>query len=84
LGTALKIDRLGIIEDFEALLDRATRLLRLSILPVEMRHIIMSARLPFHHLDPFDRMLIAQATMEGVPVLTADRAITPYPVQVIW
>lgn len=81
---ALKSDRLGILGDFEALIDRATRLLRLSILAVEMRHVVMSARLPFHHRDPFDRMLIAQASIEGIPILTADEVIAKYPVRVIW
>jgi PIN domain nuclease of toxin-antitoxin system len=60
------------------------RLLRLSILAVEMRHVIMSARIPLHHRDPFDRMLIAQASIEGVPILIADAAIARYPVHVIW
>src|SRR5258708_6247044 len=60
---ALKFDRLD-ITDFEALVARASRSLRLSFLAVEMRHILHSAKLPFHHRDPFDRMLIAQAIME--------------------
>jgi PIN domain nuclease of toxin-antitoxin system len=81
---ALKADRIGIIEDFEALVDRATRLLRLSILTVELRHVILSARLPFHHRDPFDRILIAQASSEGIPILTGDAAMAPYPVRIIW
>jgi PIN domain nuclease of toxin-antitoxin system len=80
---ALKFDRLG-IADFENLVARATWSLRLSFLPVEIRHIVQSAKLPFHHRDPFDRMLIAQAIMEGVPILTADTAIGRYPVPVIW
>src|SRR6202022_446573 len=54
---ALKMDRLGFVEDFDMLLDRATRILRLSIMAVDVRHVIASARLPFHHRDPFDRVL---------------------------
>ena len=81
---SLKWDRMGTIGEFGALVERATRLLRLSILAIEMRHVIMSTRLPFLHRDPFDRMLIAQATMEGIPILTADELIAKYPVRVIW
>ena len=81
---ALKADRIGMIEDLEALLTRATSLLRISILAVELRHAIMSARLPFLHRDPFDRMLIAQANIENIPIITADQAIARYPVRVIW
>jgi PIN domain nuclease of toxin-antitoxin system len=81
---ALKMDRLGVVEDFDMLLDRATRILRLSIMPVEIRHVIASARLPFHHRDPFDRVLIAQALVEGIPILSRDGAFAQYPVRVIW
>jgi PIN domain nuclease of toxin-antitoxin system len=81
---ALKMDRLGLVEDFDMLLDRATRILRLSIMAVDVRHVIASARLPFHHRDPFDRVLIAQALMEGIPILSVDAAFSGYPVRVIW
>ena len=81
---ALKVDRLGILDDFGALIDRAIRDLRVSILAVEMKHVLVAARLPFHHRDPFDRMLLAQATAEGIPILTADRVMAMYPVTVIW
>ncbi|MBX3126835.1 MAG: type II toxin-antitoxin system VapC family toxin [Polyangiaceae bacterium] len=42
------------------------------------------ASLPFHHRDPFDRLLIAQALTEGVPVVTRDPAFQAYPVSTIW
>ena len=81
---ALKMDRLGFIEDFDMLLDRATRILRLSIMAVDVKHVIASARLPFHHRDPFDRVLIAQALMDGIPILSKDAAFSQYPIRVIW
>ena len=40
--------------------------------------------LPRHHRDPFDRMLVAQALEDGVPIITRDDQIRRYPVQVIW
>lgn len=40
--------------------------------------------LPLHHRDPFDRMLIAQALVDGVPIITRDETIARYPVTVIW
>jgi PIN domain nuclease of toxin-antitoxin system len=80
---ALKFDRLG-ITNFEALIARATQRLRLSFLAVDLRHIVHSTRLPFHHRDPFDRMLIAQASLDGIAILTPDAMIARYPVPVIW
>jgi len=42
------------------------------------------ASLPFHHRDPFDRLLIAQALTEGVPIVTRDPAFGAYAVSTIW
>ena len=49
-----------------------------ELLPVRADHCKGYATLPMHHRDPFDRMLIAQAQSEGVPLLTRDRAMTAY------
>ncbi len=40
--------------------------------------------LPWHHKDPFDRMLVAQALEEGIPIVTCDRQIARYQVQILW
>jgi PIN domain nuclease of toxin-antitoxin system len=40
--------------------------------------------LPLHHLDPFDRLLVAQAAVEGLTLVTADRQFEPYRVPVLW
>jgi len=40
--------------------------------------------IPLHHRDPFDRMLVAFALVEGVPLVTCDSAIYNYPIQTIW
>ncbi|MEN8179066.1 MAG: type II toxin-antitoxin system VapC family toxin [Pseudomonadota bacterium] len=47
-------------------------------LPISARHAELAARLPEHHKDPFDRMLIAQAQVEGLTLVTADSAIEAY------
>jgi len=53
------------------------------ILPIELRHALHVAQIPPHHRDPFDRMLVAQALIERMPVLTADRRFTAYGVEVL-
>jgi PIN domain nuclease of toxin-antitoxin system len=40
--------------------------------------------LPRHHRDPFDRMLVAQATVDGIPIVTCDEQIAQYRIQTIW
>jgi PIN domain nuclease of toxin-antitoxin system len=47
-------------------------------LPVELRHALQVASLPRHHRDPFDRLLIAQAQIENLHLLTADRTFASY------
>lgn len=54
------------------------------VLNIEPRHTAGLVGLPHHHKDPFDRLLIAQALVEGVPVVSADAAFDPYPVQRLW
>ncbi|MBC7341822.1 MAG: type II toxin-antitoxin system VapC family toxin [Clostridia bacterium] len=53
-------------------------------LAVEMHHALHVYTLPDYHRDPFDRILIAQAQLEKLPVLTADPQIARYPVEVLW
>ncbi|MCJ7784306.1 MAG: type II toxin-antitoxin system VapC family toxin [Desulfobacterales bacterium] len=53
-------------------------------LPIEMRHALHVSTLPAYHQDPFDRILIAQAQMEDLPVLSADPEIGKYEVTIIW
>ncbi|WP_434046796.1 MULTISPECIES: type II toxin-antitoxin system VapC family toxin [Sorangium] len=53
-------------------------------LPIEQRHALQVAGLPPHHKDPFDRILVAQAQVEGTDLVTADRLMAGYDVRVIW
>jgi PIN domain nuclease of toxin-antitoxin system len=47
-------------------------------------HVLAAAALPLLHRDPFDRVLIAQANIEGLTLVTADRAIRQYEVPIEW
>lgn len=49
-----------------------------------MAHSLYVYSLPMHHKDPFDRLLIAQAVIENMPIITIDPMIAQYNVQVIW
>lgn len=52
-------------------------------LPIEHSHALAVASLPPLHRDPFDRLVIAQATAEGVTILTADPAVARYPAEIL-
>jgi PIN domain nuclease of toxin-antitoxin system len=53
-------------------------------LPIALAHVLAAALMPLHHRDPFDRLLIAQAHVEGVPILTADPEFRRYSIKVLW
>jgi PIN domain nuclease of toxin-antitoxin system len=56
---------------------------RFELLPIALRHTDVVASLPRHHGDPFDRMLVAQAQVDGLTLVTSDREIRRYPVSVL-
>lgn len=56
----------------------------ITALAVEHAHALQVAALPHHHRDPFDRLLVAQAQVEGLTLLTADRALEAYEVEIVW
>jgi PIN domain nuclease of toxin-antitoxin system len=53
-------------------------------LPIETRHAVGVARLPFHHRDPFDRLLVSQALHEGLAIVTSEVIFRRYGVRQIW
>lgn len=55
-----------------------------TILPIEPRHSEQVISLPRLHNDPFDRLLIAQAIIEQMPIVSADMAFDPYPIKRLW
>jgi PIN domain nuclease of toxin-antitoxin system len=65
-------------------MEKALSDLKLSILPVTVEYAERQSTLPPHHKDPFDRLLIAQALVEGISIVSADVAFDPYGVTRIW
>jgi PIN domain nuclease of toxin-antitoxin system len=57
---------------------------RFDLLPIALSHVARVERLPRHHGDPFDRLLIAQALEEELAIVTSDAHFTPYPVKTVW
>ncbi len=55
-----------------------------DLLPITARHADRVAHLPMHHQDPFDRLLVAQAAVDGLTIVSADSALSRYDVDVLW
>lgn len=56
----------------------------LSLLPIDLPHLLAYGALPLHHRDPFDRLLVAQAVTLGVPLVTSDYAFARYEIETLW
>ena len=75
-----KLDAADLLDDFESRISRAG----FNILETTARQVIHSGRLAFHHRDPFDRLLAAQALELGIPIVSRDKIFDHYGVQRIW
>jgi len=74
--------RLTLPEETEPYIREQLTRNRFEVLPIDLMHALRVALLPDHHKDPFDRMLVAQAQVEDLTILTVDSEIARYPVRV--
>jgi PIN domain nuclease of toxin-antitoxin system len=83
---AIKIGskKLTLSDPLDVYLANWTVTYELDLLPIQSPHALAVLALADHHHDPFDRMLIAQAQVEGMTLVTADSKFTPYGVPVLW
>jgi PIN domain nuclease of toxin-antitoxin system len=76
--------QLGRLEVLDADLVAEISASEFAELPIAARHADRAGRLPPHHADPFDRMLVAQAQLEGLVCVTRDPAFDAYGVPILW
>lgn len=79
-----RLGRLPAAGDVADRLPDYLRQAQFSVLPITLDHALRAGALPGPHKDPFDRMLIAQAQIEGLPVATTNPAFQNYGVGVLW
>ena len=78
------IGKLNFELPFQELISTQLEINHYEILNIELPHVFQLANLPLHHKDPFDRILIAQAISENIPIVSIDAYFSSYPVSVIW
>ncbi len=84
IAIKISLGRYVIKHDFVAFWETAMSASRFQFLPITLQHSALLASMPFHHKDPFDRLLVAQSTVEGAALLSRDRAFDPYGVTRVW
>jgi PIN domain nuclease of toxin-antitoxin system len=70
--------------EFESFIKNQIEINQLTLHPISIPHLAIVKSLPFHHRDPFDRVLVAQAIVEACPILSVDERFDAYGVQRIW
>lgn len=78
------LGKLTLTQPFEIFIPQQLELNIITILPIELAHLAIISTLPFHHRDPFDRLLIAQAIVEQLPLVSADAAFDAYAIERRW
>ena len=80
----IQLGKLHFNSPLSQIVEEQQRINGLRLLAITPQHIYALGQLPFHHKDPFDRLLIAQAVTETLPLVSADPALAAYPAQIIW
>ncbi len=83
LSNKAGVGRLPLVSSVESMIYRIIDL-GASILPITQMDIVAAQKLPHHHADPFDRMLIAQARTFSLTLVTKDSKIALYEVDILW
>ena len=84
LAIKISIGKYRLTDPLAEYINEAVRLYGLDVLPITPVHAEATVQLLYHHKDPFDRMLIAQAIVEEVAIVSSDDAFDAYPVTRLW
>lgn len=84
IAIKMRLGRITISGELESVIPEQMATNAILGLPIHMSHALRTYRLPRHHRDPFDRILVAQAMVEDMPIITRDKAIKQYEVQTYW
>jgi PIN domain nuclease of toxin-antitoxin system len=71
-------------EPYTQFMERELATNNIAILPIEIGHTAQVTTLPFHHRDPFDRLIIAQALAEKLPIVSSDSQFDAYEIERVW
>jgi PIN domain nuclease of toxin-antitoxin system len=84
LAIKLSLGKLRLTQRLDRFIPEQLTVNGFSLFAVELRHVVGVADLPFHHRDPFDRLLAAQALQDQLAIVSTDRVFRKYGVTVVW
>ena len=84
IAIKISLGRYRLNNTFEMFWTSAIQQHAMTVLPIEVTHLARLVSMPFHHKDPFDRLLVAQAMAEQIPLVSVDPRLDAYGVERIW
>jgi PIN domain nuclease of toxin-antitoxin system len=84
MAIKISLGKYALPEPFATFMEHQLAINDFGVLPIEPKHAAVLTELPFHHRDPFDRMLVAQALGEQIPLVSADSALDAYTLTRLW
>ena len=84
IAIKVSLGKLALAQPFDQFIPRQLQLNQIEVLAIELPHVAAVVAMPFHHRDPFDRLMAAQCQIENVPIISADPAFDAYSVRRLW
>ncbi|MGA2582873.1 MAG: type II toxin-antitoxin system VapC family toxin [Tepidisphaeraceae bacterium] len=84
IAIKIAIGRIRLSDPVEVFMSEGMRKAKAMELPIRTIHAVRVASLPLHHRDPFDRLLLAQAEVESLTIVTSDLQFGPYGLPIVW
>lgn len=84
MAIKVSIGKLNLVEPFDVLIPNQMQINAVAVLDIKPAHVVGVVAMPFHHKDPFDRLLAAQCQAESLPLVSADAVFDKYSVQRLW
>ena len=84
MAIKISLGKLGLSEPYEVFIATQLQLNQIGLLDISFSHTVRVTKLPFHHRDPFDRLLNAQSLVEDIPIVSIDAKLDDYGVRRIW
>ena len=84
IAIKVSIGKLTLRNSFHTFIPQQLTINDIEIIYPTIDHLTALSQLPFHHRDPFDRLMIAQAIVENIPIITRDSAFNLYEIECIW
>ncbi len=84
MAIKISIGKINLQKPFEQLFPEQLNINNIEILNITINHLTKICSLPFHHRDPFDRIIVAQALVEELPIISKDNILDDYGIKREW